>query len=78
MSISGKLCSSDRSCLYGDSVNILTCLYYYLKEVYCYVSRKDTAGKAKDKQSCRIRIDLTKRLCKTRTMDDAAGEDEGY
>ena len=53
-SIGGKIRSPDRSCLSGDSVSMLASLYYWLKEEYFHVYRKDSARKAKDKRLYQI------------------------
>ena len=76
-SISGKVCSPDRSCLSGDSVKMLTSLYYWLKEEYCYESRKDAARKAKDKRFCQISFNLITQDAEE-DEDDVTGEDENY
>ena len=58
--ISGMICSPVRSCLSGDTVNMmLISLYYWLKEDYCYVSKKEAARKAKDMRLCKINFDIS-------------------
>ena len=56
---------------------MLTALYYWLKEEYCYESRKDAARKAKDKRFCQISFALI--IQETQgDEDDVTGEDENY
>ena len=76
-SICGKVCSSDRHDLSGESVNMLTSLYYWLKEEHCYESRKDAARKAKDERFCKISFDLIIEDG-VEDEDDTTGEDEEY
>ena len=76
-SISDKVCFPDRSCLSGDSVKMLTAVYYWLKEEHCYESRKDAARKAKDKRFCQISFDLIIQDA-VENEDDVTGEDENY
>ena len=77
-SISGKVCSRDRSCLSGDSVNMLTSLYYWLKEEHCYESRKDAARKERDRRFCKISLDLIIQDAVEDEDDTTGGEDEEY
>ena len=46
-SISGKICSPQRSSMSGQSIDALTTLHYWLKEDYDYSSRKDRRRLAK-------------------------------
>ena len=56
---------------------MLTALYYWLKEEYCYESRKDAARKAKDKRFCQISFNLITQDAEE-DEDDVTGEDENY
>ena len=56
---------------------MLTALYYWLKEEYCYEFRKDAARKAKDKRFCQISFDLIIQEAQE-DEDDVTGEDEYY
>ena len=76
-SIGGKVCSPDRSCLSGDSANMLTSLYFWLKEEHCYESRKDAARKERDKRFCKISFDLFIQDA-VEDEDDTTGEDKEY
>ena len=76
-SISGKVCSQVRSRLSGDSVNMLTSLYYWLKEEHCYQSRMDAARKARDKRFGKISLDLIIQDA-VEDEDDITGEDDEY
>ena len=64
-----------QTCLSGNSVNLLTSLYYWLKEEHCYQSRKDAARKARDKRFCKISLDLIIQDA-VEVEDDTTGEDD--
>jgi hypothetical protein len=57
-SISGNICSPQRSSLSGKSIDTLTTLHYWLKEEYEYTSRKDRSRMAKDKRFTTLQVDL--------------------